>query len=116
MLALDRNLVVSVPFEDRLVLDTSVDTTNVVPTDAGSVTLRTTMPGKKLEQRFAVASPLFLRSGVWLLASSDEKGQPPVAAPTLPNVSAEELGARVASLRTKLAGKTQDLEQTRDLL
>jgi hypothetical protein len=116
MLALDKDLVVSVPFEDRLALDTKIDAKNVLPTDAGSVTLAVTMPGKVLEQRFAITSPLFLKSGVWLLANVAADGQSALPAPAAPNLAAADLSAKVASLRAAIAQATQGLEQPRDLV
>lgn len=116
MLALDHHLAVSIPFEDRLAFDTGFSSDSVVRTGAGSVTLNASLPGKILEQRFSLATPLFLRSGVWLLAGTSATGQVSVTAPAVPAVSPPELEANVETLRAAVATTTQGMEQTHDVV
>lgn len=116
ILALDKSLIVSVPFEDRVALNTRIDTKTTVPTDAGSVTLAVTMPGTVLEQRFTFAVPLYLRSGIWLLASAAANGQTAIPVPVLPNLPTAELTKQVALLQTELTKAAQGLDQTADFV
>jgi hypothetical protein len=116
ILAVDKSLIVSLPFEDRVAFNTKIDTKTTVPTDAGSVTLAVTLPGTVLEQRFAFAVPLYLHSGIWLLASAAENGQTAIPAPVLPNLPTAELTKQVVLLQTELTKAAQGLDQTADFV
>jgi hypothetical protein len=78
MLALDDHLAVALPFEDRIGLNTGFSRDSTITTPDGTVTLKTSLQGKVLEQRFAFAAPVILPSGVWLLATNTPAGQGPV--------------------------------------
>jgi hypothetical protein len=116
MLALDNHLTVSIPFDDTLAFNTGFDNQSVVPTSAGTVTLKTTLPGQRLEQRFNVRTPLVIGSGIWLLADASTGGQEPIAAPAVPSVSLAELQARDNALRAKVARETMEFNQAHDLV
>ena len=116
MLALDGKLAVEVPFNDRVRIDTGLKSKTDAGTGAGSVTIEASMPGKVLERRFAMSTPILLKTGVWLVADASVTGQGATKAPTTPRPSADDLGAAVATLRASVAGAAAGLEQDRDLV
>jgi hypothetical protein len=114
MLALDRHLVVEVPVENGLEFDTGFNNVSTVPTSAGSVTLNSSLPGQTVRQNFAFSMPLFIKSGVWLMAMRTAPGE--VAAAMPPTVPQADLAAKVAALRTKVGDEVKDMEQKHDLV
>ncbi|MGY2932796.1 hypothetical protein ACVWZ6_002398 [Bradyrhizobium sp. GM6.1] len=113
MLALDRHLVVEVPMENGLAFDTGFANVSTVPTSAGSVTLKSSLPGRTVRQNFAPSMPLFVESGVWLTAT---RTAPDEVAPAKPTAPQADLPAKVVALRTKLGDEVKDLEQKHDLV
>ena len=111
MVALDNRLTVAVPFEDRLTFNTGFSSHSTVRVPDGTVTFHTSLQGKTLEQRFSFSSPLFLRSGVWLLATASPSGQGSVSPPPLPNVPVADLANHIAALRDQVSTATRELEQ-----
>jgi hypothetical protein len=103
MLALDDHLAVALPFEDRIGLNTGFSRDSTITTPDGTVTLKTSLQGKVLEQRFAFAAPVILPSGVWLLAANTPAGQEPVPPPTVPAVTPGELSRLIATLQDQVA-------------
>jgi hypothetical protein len=116
MRALDQKLVVSAPFKDRLALDVGLNDRSVIPTPNGNVTLQTSLPSRTLEQRFTVAAPLFIRSGVWLLANAAPTGQAALRAPSTPSLPIAELKTKISELRTSIAEATREMDQNKDLV
>lgn len=116
MIALDDHLTIAVPFGDRLSLNTGFSSDAIVPTPDGTVTLNTSLTGTVLEKRFSVSAPLFLRSGIWLLASTSPSGQAPVVPPSVPNLQPAELDSRIAALRDRVATASRALEQDSDFV
>ena len=116
MVALDDKLVVEIPFNDRLAFDAGFHEQSLLKTDAGSVTVDASLPGKVLERRFTMTTPLFLRSGVWLVADASATGQGMTKAPSTPRPSPADLGAAVTALRATVADAVTGLEQDRDLV
>lgn len=114
MLALDRHLVVEVPVENGLAFDTGFNNVSTVPTSAGSVTLNSSLPGQTVRQNFAFSMPLFIKSGIWLMATRTAPGEVTAAMP--PTVPQADLAAKVAALRTKVSDEVKDLEQKHDLV
>lgn len=117
MVALDRHLAVALPVESGLSFDTAFSNDSTVPTSAGSVTLNTSLPGRSVRENFALSMPLFVKSGVWLIAARSVPGEAPAAAsPAVPEIPPSELAAKVAALRTKVGDEAKDLEQKHDLV
>ncbi|VIO69478.1 hypothetical protein [Bradyrhizobium ivorense] len=117
MLALDRHLVVEVPIENGLAFDTGFNNVSTVPTSAGSVTLKSSLPGQTVRQNFALSMPFFVRSGVWLMATRTAPGEVVAAPPpVVPNVPKADMATKVAALRTKVGDEVKDLEQKHDLV
>lgn len=117
MLALDRHLVVEIPIENGLAFDTGYSSDSTVPTSAGSVTLNSSLPGQTVRQNFALSMPLFVRSGVWLMATRSAPGEVSAGAPAAaPNIPQADLAAKVDALRTKVGKESKDLEQKHDLV
>lgn len=114
MLALDRHLVVEVPIENRLAFDTGFNNVSTIPTSAGSVTLNSSLPGQTVRQNFAFSMPLFVESGVWMMATRIALGE--VAAAMPPTVPQADLAAKVAALQTKVGDEVKDMEQKHDLV
>ncbi|VIO68802.1 hypothetical protein CI1B_23650 [Bradyrhizobium ivorense] len=113
MLALDRHLVVEIPMENGLAFDTGFNNVSTVPTSAGSVTLKSSLPGQTVRQNFAFSMPLFVKSGVWLMGTRTAPGEVAPAKPTVPQA---DLPAKVAALRTKIGNEVEGLEQKHDLV
>ncbi|MGY4497815.1 hypothetical protein ACVWYH_001742 [Bradyrhizobium sp. GM24.11] len=111
MIAIDNHLTVAVPFEDRIAINTGFesDTTMKAPDD--TVTLNMSLPDRVLDQRFSFSAPLFLHSGVWLLAATSASGQASVTPLALPDLQPSELESRIATLREHVSGATKDWEQ-----
>jgi hypothetical protein len=116
MIALDNHLSIAVPFKDRLIFNTGFSSDATVPAPEGTVKLNTSLTGKILEQRFSFSAPLFLRSGVWLLATTSSSGQAPVVPPSVPKLQPAELESHIAALREHVATVSRDLEQNYDLV
>jgi hypothetical protein len=118
MRTLDKVLIARIPFEDRLALNTGIDQEMKLLTDTsdGSVTIKTTLPAKELEQRFAVATPMFIGSGVWLVANLTKNGQPQVSAPSAPEMTDSDLRAKIETLRSSIADATKGLDQSNDIV
>ncbi|WP_316196000.1 hypothetical protein [Bradyrhizobium sp. SZCCHNRI3052] len=117
MLALDRHLVVEIPIENGLAFDTGYSNDSTVPTSVGSVTLNSSLPGQTVRQNFALSMPLFVKSGVWLMATRSVPGERSAAvSPVVPDVPRRDLAAKVATLRTKVGDEAKDLERKHDLV
>ncbi|HEY8263235.1 MAG TPA: hypothetical protein VIG26_02645 [Methyloceanibacter sp.] len=117
MLVLDRHLFVEMPIENGLAFDTGYRNDSTVPTSAGSVTLNSSLPGQTVRQNFALSMPLFVKSGVWLMAARSAPGEAPAAvSAVVPDVPRSDLAAKVATLRTKVGDEVKDLEQKHDLV
>lgn len=114
MIALDNHLAVTVPFQDRIGFNTGFKSDKIVKAPDGTVALNVSLPGKDLEQRFSFSAPVFLRSGVWLLAATSVSGQAPVTPQTAPDLQPSELETRIAALREHIAGATKNWEQESD--
>ena len=114
MLALDNRLTVSIPFEDRLALNTGFSSQSTISASDGTVTLNTSLPGKVLEQRFSYASPLFIHSGVWLMASTSSSGQALLAPPPAPDLRPAEMESKIVALRERISAAVRELEQDSD--
>ncbi|MCP3419512.1 hypothetical protein NLM16_35945 [Bradyrhizobium brasilense] len=114
MIALDNHLTVAVPFEDRIGFNTGFKSDTTVKAPDGTVTLNMSLPDKVLEQRFSFSAPVFLRSGVWLLAATSASGQAPVTPPAVPDLQPSELESRIAMLREHVSGATKDWGQEGD--
>jgi hypothetical protein len=110
MIALDNHLTVAVPFEDRISFNTGFKSDTTIKAPDGTVVLSMSLPGKVLEQRFSFSAPVFVRSGVWLLAAASASGQAPVAPPTVPDLQPSELESRTATLREHVSGATKNNE------
>ncbi len=117
MLALDQHLAVEIPIENGLAFDTGYTNDSTVPTSAGSVTLNSSLPGQTVRQRFVLTMPLFVKSGVWLMATRSTPGEAVANAPTaVPDVPKADLAAKVAALRTQVGEAAKNLEQEHDLV
>ncbi|MCC8959224.1 hypothetical protein H8B02_39245 [Bradyrhizobium sp. Pear77] len=114
MIALDNHLTVAVPFEDRISFNTGFKSDTTIKAPDGTVVLSVSLPGKVLEQRFSFSAPVFLHSGVWLLAATSAPGQAPVTPPAVPDLQPAELETRIATLREQVSGATKDWEQKSD--
>lgn len=114
MIALDNHLAVAVPFQDRIGFNTGFKSDTIVKAPDGTVSLNVSLPGKDLEQRFSFSAPVFLRSGVWLLAAASVSGQASVTPPTAPDLQPSELESRIAALREHIADATKKWEQESD--
>ena len=115
MRALDGNLVVNVPVDDRLALQLGHDRTEVIPTQAGSVTAAFALPRSVVERRIDLATPLALESGACFLGDlaggSETRGEVPCTMPP-----SAELQARLAELRASVSQRTRSFEQSRDFV
>jgi hypothetical protein len=114
MIALDNHLTVAVPFEDRISFDTGFKSDTTVKAPDGTVVLNMSLPGKELEQRFSFSAPVFLGSGVWLLAATSASGQAPVTPPAVPDLQPSEFESRTATLREHVSSATKDWQQESD--
>jgi hypothetical protein len=116
MLALDNRLTVSIPFQDRLAINTGFSSQSTVHAQDGTVTLNASLPGKALEQRFSYDAPLFIRSGVWLMASISPAGQTTLTPPPATDLQPADLDSKIATLRERITAAVRDLEQDGDFV
>ncbi|RWL78691.1 MAG: hypothetical protein EOR69_26665 [Mesorhizobium sp.] len=116
MIALDNHLTVAVPFEDRLSLNTGFRSDTTIKAPDGTIGLSMSLPGKVLEQRFSFSAPVFLRTGVWLLAATSASGQGPVTPPAVPDLPLTELENQIATLEEHVSRVTKDWEQESDFV
>lgn len=97
-----------------MAFDTGFNNVSTIPTSAGSVTLNSSLPGQTVRQNFAFSMPLFVESGVWMMATRIALGE--VAAAMPPTVPQADLAAKVAALQTKVGDEVKDMEQKHDLV
>jgi hypothetical protein len=116
MLALDDHLAVAVPFEDRVGLNTGFSRDSTITMPDGTVTLKTSLQGKTVEQRFAFSALVILPSGVWLLATNSPAGQAPVLPPPVPAVTPAELSQLIATLKDQVAQAEKPYETQGDFV
>ncbi|WP_027535414.1 hypothetical protein [Bradyrhizobium sp. WSM3983] len=116
MIALDRHLAVAVPFQDRIGFNTGFNNNTTIKAHDGTVSLNVSLPGKDIEQRFSFSAPVFLRSGIWLLAATSASGQAPVTPPTVPDLQPSELDSQVTTLRENIARATKSWDQESDFV